>query len=666
MKLCPMMGGAFILNYSSIRGMPMAFISIYRRCALVALLVSSLVAAAGQDVCTKLVNSNTDITWNIWGLLREESFAGKDIVFLNNNNPEDQNFYFRHTWDTNASVCYGSAKYGCHVAEFKSTLRQRTIWGFASSTARTTDTEVKVADVVTSPHAHDLPRLFIWMREGWLKFDLNAALGLSFANKHSLTLGAFPFELGRGIALGAAYALGPTPLGFYSDSVIDQFAFGIKLSGDLVKNVLKYDVYGSILQARSTSISETGKKIYGQEIGRLNSPMRGFGKDNYLVAARVMWTVFNNEHGTLSFEPYVMYNNDPEQKIEFEADASSRLGTWGVAGEYEGCKLGCGFDMAFNMGRQSVKGWDRNKVDFKNIDGYLAEINTQVLTGPDGSGSNVLFIPNSADQKIIFNAELDGGQEQSQNGKLIVPSTTLYNGSKRYRDAYYNQYKGMMAVADASYYLYKKDLKAAITVGYASGDQDPNFEVIDGTFDGFIGLQEIYLGKRVKSVFLLGQVGKVKRPGSEPVDDNSPKDFSTSFSGFTNIAFWGSGFTWTPCDSRRKFTVNPNVFMYWEPSPGNKYDAKTQQDLSVSARKFLGTEANAFVSAYLFENLKIWGIGSVFFPDGHYTDIKGKPLNRDQQRALNRLNSTGFSDDKIPNIGDDIGFTANIGIDYTF
>ena len=63
-------------------------------------------------------------------------------------------------------------------------------------------------------------------------------LHLGFESNHSFTVGAFPFELGRGISLGAAYAIGPGPLGFYSDGMIDQFAFGFKFSGEIVPDVL--------------------------------------------------------------------------------------------------------------------------------------------------------------------------------------------------------------------------------------------------------------------------------------------------------------------------------------------------------------------------------------------------------------------------------------------
>ena len=55
-------------------------------------------------------------------------------------------------------------------------------------------------------------------------------------------------------------------------------------------------------------------------------------------------------------------------------------------------------------------------------------------------------------------------------------------------------------------------------------------------------------------------------------------------------------------------------------------------------------------------------VGSLFFPGGHYEDIKGKPLNRDQERVLERFIASGASDNEIPNLGTDTAITLNFGI----
>ncbi len=80
-----------------------------------------------------------------------------------------------------------------------------------------------------------------------------------------------------------------------------------------------------------------------------------------------------------------------------------------------------------------------------------------------------------------------------------------------------------MIVADAAYTIARPQIKVAIAGGYASGDENPNKDLedpndsnVDGDFSGFIGLQEIYTGKRVRSGFLLSGAGRIPRVLSFP------------------------------------------------------------------------------------------------------------------------------------------------------
>ena len=68
-------------------------------------------------------------------------------------------------------------------------------------------------------------------------------------------------------------------------------------------------------------------------------------------------------------EPYILYNHNPEQKVEFIGDAKSDLCTFGIAGEFELGNFECGFDTAFNFGKQTVYGWDRNIIKLENKGG---------------------------------------------------------------------------------------------------------------------------------------------------------------------------------------------------------------------------------------------------------------------------------------------------------
>jgi hypothetical protein len=616
---------------------------------------------------------NPDLAWNFSGIFRPEGFYGKNISLLNNDNREDQILFSRHTLDFNFDVLYGQKTYSCDLAKFRFTVRNKAVWGNPSSIASTTDTEVKSLNAPDKPHKHYIPRYIFWMREIWLKYDLAKSMGLSFGNEHSLTVGVFPFQLGRGISLGDAYAVGPEALGFYTDAAVDQFAPGVKFSGDVVKDVLTYDLYTAFLQNKATSLGETGEKILGQQYGKFNNPYRGFGILNVLIAGRLNWTVFDNDcHGSLELEPYALYNRDPEQRVEFPSDATSKLGTVGLAGEYEGDRWFLGFDTAQNFGLQEVKGWDRNMIVQTNVDGYVAEANSSVRLGSP-KGDKALFVPKSDSQKLIDKSragEEMGVKKASQNGQLIGDSTNqgpLYNDKFRFRDPYNNVYKGWMFVADAGVWAFKKQLQFAVTAGATSGDDNPNFNVVDGNYQGFIPLQCIYSGKRVRSAFVLGGQGKLKRPISAPEQDQVPTEFGIDLSGFSNLVLAGAGMTWKPADVKKKYSVMTNFLSYWLQYPYKKFDLLTKKDSKINARTYLGSEANIFLNYDLLKDLKLYCVSSIFFPGTYYTDIRGKPLNAAQNAALETFDFSGEVDGQpVPNISNNVAYTVNIGMEFRF
>lgn len=609
-----------------------------------------------------------DLHYQFSGIFKPEMLYGRNINLLNNNNDIDKIWYMRHTLDLNIKVDYELCSKP--VGEFLFTLRDRAIWGNANSIASTSRSEVSLLNTAFGSHSHGIPRHIFWMREGWIRLHLNTILSLPIRNDHWLSLGAFPFRLGRGISLGDAYAVGPELLGFYTDSIVDQFAFGGKISGFIFKDILSYDLYAAILQNRCSSISETGEKIYGQQYGRITSPARGFGKINFLIAARTLWYVVNDDcYGKLIIEPYALYNSDPEQRIEFFGDASSKLGTIGMAAEYSNKKFECGFDCAFNLGRQLVKGWDRNQVIFENRNGQVIMSNSHVV---DQNNQKIVYVANSeAQNKINFTA-----QAQSQNGQIIgtvngnvgfVPGpVTLKNAANRFRDSYTNKYQGWMFIADASYWICPKNLQVAAMAGIASGDDNPNLETIDGTFDGFIGLQEIYSGKRVNSAFFLGGAGRPPRPLSIPRTNQVASRFAPTVSRFTNLVLMGSSLYWEPVRLENIFNVKTNIIAYWQEKPTNQFDVVTRKERNALASNFLGIETNLFLSYMMLKNTRLFFVGSIFFPGQHYTDIKGIPLNSDQDRLLDLLDVTGFSEDRIPNLGDNASYTMNIGLEYLF
>jgi hypothetical protein len=614
-----------------------------------------------------------DLEYIFSGVYKPETFFGIRVNWLNKDNDFDKMYFSRHALDLMFNVLYGTKTYGMKVMEFLFQLRNKGVWGNPESIASTTFSDINVLGI-KGTHKHGFPRHVFWIRQLWLQFNLSQATGLPFKNIHTFTIGAFPFQLGRGIALGDAYAVGPEILGFWSDGAIDQYAFGAKFSGELFPKILSYDLYTAILQNNSGSLSDTEKPVLAQEFGGLTNPQRGFGKVNYLVAGRFNWNIFDNSWlGRLTVEPYGLYNNDPEQKIEFPADASSKLGTVGLASEFYGSRFECGFDYATNFGQQRVKGWDRNIIKENNRNGVVVLVNDNVTASyTDLNGQPVTepapYVPNSDAQKAIVTSprnELQNDEEITSTppitslGYLVnEPGTpiVLKNSKGRFGKAYTNKYGGWMFVADAAYSFCDKDLQIAVAAGVTSGDDNPNFETKDGTYNGFIGLQEVYSGKRVRSVFLLGGAGRIKRLLSTPAtkDVQAPSTKAQAISGFTNLVFCGTSLKWKPKSWEKSFEINPNVLGLWqERNIGN-------------ARTFLGVETGLFINYSLMKDLKLFWVSSLFFPGSHYKDRMGSPVLTEEERAfLNSSNPTG-KEDRIVGLGNNVAYTYNLGLIYTF
>lgn len=615
-----------------------------------------------------------DLEYALSGVFKPETFYGKNTSNLNNDNDFDKVYVSKHVLDLSADILYGAKTYGEKVAEFFFQIRNKGIWGNPEGIASTTFADIKLLDAIKGTHKHGFPRHVFWIRQLWLQFSINQAASLPFKNNHTFTVGSFPFQLGRGIALGDAYAVGPGILGFWADSIVDQYAFGVKFSGEIFSKILSYDLYTAILQNNSTGLSDTEMKINAQAFEGIGKPERGFGKVNYIVAGRFNWNVFDNAWlGRMTLEPYGLYNNDPEQKIEFVGDATSKLGTAGLASEFYGNRFECGFDYAVNFGQQRVKGWDRNVVKENNRGGVVVLVNDNVtaeyvnLKG-DAVSEQAPYVPASDAQKLINTSFRSEDQNDQQVGaNTIAPygyltdvaasQITLKNSKGRFGNPYTNKYEGWMFVADAAYSFCEKDLLIAAAAGITSGDDNPNFETNDGEYDGFIGLQEVYSGKRVRSVFLLGGAGKLKRLLSTPAltDIQAPSTKAQAISGFTNLVFCGTSLKWKPKSWKKPFEINPNVLALW------------QEHKIGTARTFLGVESGLFINYSLLKDLKLFWVSSLFFPGSHYTDRKGEALLTDEERVfLNSSNPTGIKQDRIVGLGNNVAYTFNLGLIYTF
>jgi hypothetical protein len=618
----------------------------------------------------KWVNGDNSLEFS--SKIKLELFYGKNNTLLNDANCDLDKVFAPVKYTLDFATLYG---FGCHtrgydIVRMKSSIRSKGVWGSPETIATTDDSFIKDVDVVSGKHNHSINRNILWVREMWLELVLNDMVGFNACNKYIFTAGFFPFQLGRGIALGDAYATDPDFIGYYSPNVVDQYAPGLKLTGEFSPQVIG-DFYVGIIHNKANSFGNVNMKVRGQELGHRLFPARGFGKINWLMAARVKWWAIKDECNTLLLEPYALYDNQAEQRIAFVGDASTKLGTFGLAMEARFGAFECGFDFAKNIGAQNVKGWDRNIVIKQVRTGVYYEVNSAVTAIANNPATNDLAgqpaVFTSANQQVI---EFTPPQDASANGKQIGDSN-LKNAIDRYNDPYRNKFNGLMVVGDMSY-RFCEDLQMALGAGMATGDENPNRDLNrlgdsnhDSVYNGFIGLQEVYSGTRVRSAFLLSGPARIPRLLSFPTA-TLPEPYPDFVSRFTNIIFAG----WAAVINANQWSINPNILNYWQEHRTRIFDTRPDHPSGVPserfARSWLGLELNVFADIKLPNDVKFFAVGAAFIPGTHFSDVKGLPISKEQQRFLARRERISVPGEFVPTLGNNTAYMINIGMEYKF
>ncbi len=621
-------------------------------------------------------------TFDISFYLFPEFFYGKNLTLLNNKNP-DELIIFRHFIDSFATYTYGNATREFFKA--KCGVRSRSVWGNNISVLETTDTPIRELGAVFGPHRHGIVLNELWIRELWFEMSLNDLLGLPFCARHVLTCGAFFFEIGRGISLGANYPSLPAALGFFIDAQIDQYAFGAKLSGELEKDRLSYDIYGAFFNNRSATFEQTNARIRAHEFGHRLDGARGFGIINYVVAARLQWYPIKindqkDDQKKVYFEPYAVYNHNPELRLDLFSDGVSDLATFGLMAECAFGPIECGFEGAFNRGQLHAFGIDRNTIVLADDDGKLIVTHDQVSDIKTGSDA---LVADAQQQAAIVRSP----QTQRSNNKMIalaneetaigdhIPRNSLQNKKWRYREPFDVHYRGYFFVADASYIFCKDVLKASLAIGIASGGEDPRKALALGKesrstidYDGFITLDSSYAGKRVSSMLFFNGFGTFPRVIDIGLEGLMPDATVLNITGFTNLIYMGASVDYNYKNSFHKWRVSPNLLFFWQEEPARKFESiKHPRNSALLLHRpqimdhFLGTEVNILAEIEAVKDFTFFVLAGLFVPGFHFREMRGMPFNATQARFIN--------DKKGPReslLGDDSAYFFDVGFKYTF
>jgi hypothetical protein len=239
-------------------------------------------------------------------------------------------------------------------------------------------------------HHHDSTVTFAYLEDGYVDIKLEKFLPLS--TKTAFRIGYFPFLVGRGIVLGDYYGGAVDMLGWKEEGDVGnttQRSPGCTITyGDPEQYALQ--AYYSKWKSRSHGPDHTRKELRARRLDReefLNDPIaiqRGYSADRDLFALRGLISFNSGADGfSVYMEPYVVYVNAPELKVEFEGDASARLGTAGcmLDWRYNGWRINA--EVGLQFGRQTMHPIDRNHVVID--DAYYSETATEYGAGDVGA-----------------------------------------------------------------------------------------------------------------------------------------------------------------------------------------------------------------------------------------------------------------------------------------
>jgi len=616
------------------------------------------------------VSTSGNVIVDMGGKFVVEDFFGKNMTTLNSKYDIDTVFYVRSTADYFLSIAYGD--YNMPRVSFYNALRFRYRWGTPTD-AKNVDSIVGIADVSLSVKGTATTRHLLWMRESWMKLRI----GDSDYN-HYFQAGLIPYQVGRGISLGAAYeALGF--LGFVPGSSIDQFAPAVLLSINPIKNRLTIDAYLALTENNQFNVDNNLEVIRKNEVGA-GCNQRGTARQSFITALRADVLVYEKDKKKVNIEPYFVVQHAPDQDLEFTNDVNTYISTAGLAVEGIYKRFNWGFEGAANFGEIDIRPWDRNSItlgasyNISSYTAYIAEFYTKVEVDEVLNGVKVgskQRAPVTQQIQKIVNAS---PKDASENGKKIGEidfldfnqqvGVDVYNSIDRFRPEQRKILKGYFFVADASYDIIPNDLVMSLGVGYASGQIDQQLDtnkltheqLMNQQFRGFIPLQSVYSGKRLRHLVLFNQ-GIPRFAVRNPLADLSGSNVtkivvSDNINEMTNIAFAGGRIDWKiPQLKKYKFAFSQNIIPYFIPEPSSFVISHPEEAgiLLQESSNYLGTELTTEWSALFYDKLKFSGYFGVLIPGQHYKDMCGIPVGKGKLES-----------------GSDLAYVGNIQLSYLF
>jgi hypothetical protein len=594
------------------------------------------------------------------------------------------------------------------VAEGKITIGNTIFWRTGYPAGRpTAGASLSNYDLVFSPINAN-------MQEAWAQIHIDQLFSNNEPVGLSIKYGLFPFLVGRGISLGDWSSGGSSVYGFVNTGVesrAPKFPPGLLVSGTILKDNLSYNLYFSPAVTEEVTPDSISGSGYATA-----SPLDNLS-DRHIVAGKLSLLRNTYRGGTTYFEPYFVFYNSPRNTVRTAFDAPLKFLTVGCMLDHKAGGFEINIEAARQFGKQKVKesvyGLRPNHEKFIQANpatGQLSFINDD----SDGNPRPNLFAPTTApeDPTILDPTKIQNGT----TGNYYAPLPSSYDEWQSYQYQNYYQYHpayefdlaGRMAVCDMRYTFSETPLQIAAAIGYFSGDKYPFNDNVDNYFVGkpenasksrtnFLPLRDYHYTGLWAYPMVMFNSGLVPRPYNL---NNTTLLANNEITAATNITYLCLGFTVSPTDNLYKFTINPNVCLYWSDSNIPAWDkTAAQPDLVIMEENYaynnayqisetntdkfyqringwegtkrassnLGWELNCLISYHITEKMELKIKAGLFFPGQRYADLAGQP-NVQTMRSVNFVNADGTWPSYLENkgLGKDMAYGINARIGYTF
>ncbi|MBT3455894.1 hypothetical protein HN446_02415 [bacterium] len=466
---------------------------------------------------------------NLFCTFRNEILGGTSLELFNSANINDGYLFGQSQVDLGFNLFKNKKQTNNKKFDIGLEARFKAPWGKPGAFTKISDENIKVgySAITTSPHTHSIDRQMLWLRKSWLDFKIDFDSPNQSKKQGYIKAGLFPYSIGSGISLGDAHIVGQEIPGLYSENFVDQFRPGIT-AGINFSDKLLLEAYLGIIETENNNFIACAE--FTQTQNGPDSSSTGSFNNNFVTSGAITWSPYQKREFSLNIKPYMVFHHNNIQTVEFPNDSNMQMGILGLELNYKKNRLEFDIEAATNIGRQTVKEWDRNIIEAGSIprnthlfmvsehgstsrekaamityinDGNLSSGSWSeiYLTGSDGKQKYVATYKPPYTTTAAMTTQLSdypgtgaywiytykgsaSSPEQAQNyanGAIFTSgvdggTTRKYKNSyTRFRKKYINTLHGCMFHMGASYTLGNETTtKIGGAVGIISGDKDPN------------------------------------------------------------------------------------------------------------------------------------------------------------------------------------------------